>query len=94
MTVEEREIGSYPQASRAGERSGMLERMATSPTLRFLTLDDVCEILAIGRPTAYSLVRSGQLRALRVGDRGQWRIAAADLDAYIESMYSEASERQ
>lgn len=32
-----------------------------------LTVDDLMEVLAIGRNTAYALVRSGQIRSIKVG---------------------------
>lgn len=56
---------------------------------RFLQLADVCEILNISSSQAYALVRSGDLPAIRVGGRGQWRVEATQLEAYIERMYSE-----
>ena len=59
---------------------------------RFLTLADVAETLAISSSQAYALVRSGDLRAIKIVGRGQWRVEAAELDAYIERMYS-ATER-
>ena len=54
---------------------------------RFLTLADVAEELAISSSQAYALVRTGDLRAIKVGGRGQWRIEAAELQAYIDRMY-------
>ena len=54
---------------------------------RFMTLDDVREVLSISSTQAYSLVRSGGLRAIRVGGRGQWRIENAELEAYIQRSY-------
>ena len=59
---------------------------------RFLTLADVAETLAISSSQAYALVRSGELRAIKIGGRGQWRIESAELDAFIERMYA-ATER-
>ena len=55
---------------------------------RFLTLADVAETLAISDSQAYALVRSGALRALKVGGRGQWRVEASELEAYIERQYA------
>ncbi len=54
---------------------------------RFLTLADVQEILNISSPQAYALVRGGDLPAIQVGGRGQWRVEAAQLEAYIERQY-------
>lgn len=60
---------------------------------RFLTLADVSEQLQISSPAAYALVRSGELSAIQVGGRGQWRIEEAMLEKYIKERYAEA-ERQ
>ncbi len=59
---------------------------------RFLTLADVADVLNISAAQAYALVRSGDLRAIKVGGRGQWRIADADLEDYIQRMYAETEE--
>lgn len=58
---------------------------------QFMTLEDVQVVLSISRSQAYALVRSGDLRALRVGGRGQWRIELIELDAYIERCYQETN---
>nr|WP_139017680.1 helix-turn-helix domain-containing protein [Brachybacterium squillarum] len=54
---------------------------------RFITLENVREVLSISHAQAYALVRSGDLRAIRVGGRGQWRIENAELEAYILRSY-------
>lgn len=54
---------------------------------KFMTIEDLQEVLTISSSQAYSLVRSGQLRAIRVGGRGQWRIELTELEAYIERAY-------
>jgi excisionase family DNA binding protein len=56
---------------------------------RFIQLSDVCEILDISSAQAYALVRSGELNAIKVGGRGQWRVEATELESYIQRMYSE-----
>src|SRR3712207_6992279 len=43
------------------------------PTPRFLTLDDVAEILNVSWSQAYALVRRKELIAIQIGGRGQWR---------------------
>lgn len=58
---------------------------------RFLTLADVAEQLQINSPQAYALVRSGELKAIQVGGRGQWRIEETMLEQYIQDRYAEAS---
>ena len=56
---------------------------------RFIQLSDVSEILDISSTQAYALVRSGELNAIKVGGRGQWRVETSELESYIQRMYSE-----
>lgn len=56
---------------------------------RFLQLSDVAEVLNISQSQAYALVRSGELPAIKIGGRGQWRVEASQLEAYIERAYTE-----
>jgi excisionase family DNA binding protein len=59
---------------------------------RFLTLADVAETLNISASQAYALVRNGELEAIKVGGRGQWRVEASRLEDYIARMYSVTAE--
>lgn len=61
-------------------------------TPRFLTLADVAEVLNTSSAQVYALVRRGELPAIKIGGRGQWRVEAAQLEAYIEKMYAETRE--
>ncbi len=56
---------------------------------RFLTLADVAEILATSTAQVYALVRRGDLRAIKIGGRGQWRVETVELEAFIERMYDQ-----
>ena len=58
----------------------MTENNAEAPRARprFLPLQDVSEVLNVSKPQAYALVRSGDLPAIKVGGRGQWRVEATD----------------
>ncbi|HEV7824277.1 MAG TPA: helix-turn-helix domain-containing protein [Mycobacteriales bacterium] len=58
-------------------------------TERFLLLSDVADVLNISASQTYALVRSGELPAIKVGGRGQWRVERAKLEEYIERMYDE-----
>jgi excisionase family DNA binding protein len=57
-------------------------------TQRFIQLADVSEVLNISSAQAYALVRSGELPAIKVGGRGQWRVEAPVLERYIQDAYS------
>ena len=58
-------------------------------TPRFLQLSDVAEVLNISASQTYALVRSGDLPAIKIGGRGQWRVEASALEDYIQRMYAE-----
>ena len=56
---------------------------------RFLQLADVAEILNTSSAQVYSLVRSGELPAIKIGGRGQWRVEASELENFIARMYAQ-----
>ena len=56
---------------------------------RFLQLTDVAEILNISSSQTYALVRSGELPAIKIGGRGQWRVERTALEEYIQRCYEE-----
>ena len=56
---------------------------------RFLTLTDVAEVLNTSSAQVYALVRRGDLTALKIGGRGQWRVEATELEAYIQRAYAD-----
>lgn len=60
---------------------------------RFLTLADVAEQLAVSVAQVRTLVRTGELPAIQVGGRGQWRVEAAVLEDYIQRQYELTRER-
>ena len=57
---------------------------------RFLTLADVAEVLNTSSAQVYALVRRGDLEAIKIGGRGQWRVEASKLEEYIARMYTQA----
>jgi excisionase family DNA binding protein len=59
---------------------------------RFLQLADVAEILNISSSQTYALVRNGDLPAIKIGGRGQWRVERAALEAYIARCYEETKD--
>jgi excisionase family DNA binding protein len=61
--------------------------MAGTP--RFLTLADVAEVLNTSSAQVYALVRRGDLPAIKIGGRGQWRVESSQLEDFIQRMYVE-----
>lgn len=59
---------------------------------RFITLADVADTLSISAAQAYALVRTGELRAMKVGGRGQWRVETTELENYIQRAYATTEE--
>ncbi len=58
---------------------------------RFLTMGQVGEILNTSNAQVYALVRSGSMRAIKIGGRGQWRIGTEDLESYLEQAYRDTA---
>jgi excisionase family DNA binding protein len=63
--------------------------MAGMDTPRFLQLSDVAEILNTSTAQVYALVRRGDLPAIKLGGRGQWRVENSELEGYIARLYDE-----
>lgn len=62
--------------------------MSSGPTTpRFLQLADVAEILNTSTAQVYALVRRGELPAIKIGGRGQWRVESSELEAFIQRSY-------
>lgn len=59
---------------------------------RFLLMAEVAEQLNVSTSQVYHMVRSGELPAIKVGGRGQWRIERIKLEEYIERKYAETAE--
>lgn len=47
-----------------------------------ITIDELCELLMIGRTTAYKLLQSGGLKAFKIGK--VWKISRASVEQYIK----------
>jgi excisionase family DNA binding protein len=61
-------------------------------TSRFLLLSDVAAELNVSDSQVYHMVRSGDLPAIKIGGRGQWRVERAKLEEYIQRKYAETAE--
>lgn len=73
--------------SRVGELEDICQAADVSPKL--LTYDDTARVLRASPSTVKRLVRAKELSAVKV--LGSPRIAAADLDAYLERIAAEAT---
>jgi excisionase family DNA binding protein len=56
---------------------------------RFLTLADVAEVLNTSLAQVTALVHRRELKALKLGGRGQWRVEATELEDFIARMYEQ-----
>ena len=51
-----------------------------------MTIDEVCEVLMIGRNTVYKLLNTGELKAFRVGR--VWKIPREAVIAFIRDSFT------
>ncbi len=47
-----------------------------------ITINELCDLLMIGRTTAYKLLQSGELKAFKIGK--VWKISRASVEQYIK----------
>lgn len=86
---------AFPEKfSGCGKRGALLNLLSNHDqvTPRFITLADVANILNVAPAQVYALVRSGDLPAIKIGVRGQWRVEAAELEKFISSQYQRTAE--
>lgn len=60
---------------------------------KFLTIADVAEYLNVSAGQVRTLIKTGQLLAIQVGGRGQWRIDVDELEKYIQAGYAQTRQR-
>jgi excisionase family DNA binding protein len=78
------EVDNHPGESEGAKLDGVNEP-------RFLRLSDVAEILNISAAQTYALVRSGELKGMKIGGRGQWRVERDQLEAFITKAHDDTS---
>ena len=59
------------------------EQGGPQPRVRFLTVNEVADLMRVSRMTVYRLVHAGELPAVRVGR--SFRVPQDALDAYLRS---------
>jgi excisionase family DNA binding protein len=55
---------------------------------RFMDLDEVANTLSVSRAQVYALVRTGRLRAIKIGGRGVWAVERCALEAFITAVHA------
>jgi excisionase family DNA binding protein len=55
---------------------------------RFLTVNEVADLLRVSSMTIYRLIKEGEMPAVRVGK--SYRLREDDIDAYLAKQYTEA----
>lgn len=60
---------------------------------KFLTIADVAEYLSVSPGQVRTLIKNGELPAIQVGGRGQWRIEQSKLEEYIAHGYEMTREK-
>ncbi len=54
---------------------------------------DVARVLNVTVTQVYTLMRSGDLPALKIGKKGVWRVSQETLEAYLADLETEARQR-
>lgn len=62
--------------------------MAKLSESRFLTVQEVADLMRVSSMTVYRLIKSGEMRAARVGR--SFRVREEDVDEYLEQSYTQA----
>ncbi len=73
--------------SLAGEWKGVAVAQSFSKA-RFLTVQEVADLMRVSSMTVYRLIKAGDLPAVRVGR--SFRVSESDVDAYLASRYTQA----
>jgi len=81
-----------PTRGGANSRAEVNVTTPNHPGSRFLTLSDVAEILNISASQARALVLRQDLRGIKLGGRGVWRVERSALESYIDRLYQETEQ--
>jgi len=55
--------------------------------------DEVASVLNVTVSQVYTLMRSGELPALKIGRKGVWRVSREALETYLAALTAEAESR-
>ncbi len=81
---------SVPTGVRSLRRAGSREFSVGNglSKTRFLTVQEVADLMRVSSMTVYRLIKAGELPAVRVGR--SFRVSEPDVDAYLASRYTQA----
>ncbi|MGH2769266.1 MAG: helix-turn-helix domain-containing protein [Actinomycetota bacterium] len=65
-----------------------MNNLARDATSEFLTVSEVARMMRVSNMTVYRLIRSGALKAVRVGNR--YRLKESDVHKYLDESYVRA----
>jgi excisionase family DNA binding protein len=74
----------------ATEANGMTSDDLPAPLLKPA---DVARVLNVTVTQVYTLMRSGDLPALKIGKKGVWRVSRETLEAFLAGLETEARQR-
>lgn len=57
----------------------------------FLTIQEVAAYFQVGVAQVYSLIRSGELPAMKIGGRGIWRVDPERIEALVQRLHEETA---
>lgn len=76
-------VSDIPRCKHEEQRVSDTE-LQVAPARKALGIDDFCRLFGVGRTTAYSEIKSGRLRARKVGKRTL--ISFEDADNWLQSL--------
>ena len=51
---------------------------------KLLTFEEVLKVLRVHPNTLYSYLNAGQLKGIKLGGEGSWRVKESDLDEFVK----------
>ncbi len=76
---------TLPPAATQGRKGSAVAQ--SSATARFLTVQEVADLMRVSTMTVYRIIKSGELPAVRVGR--SFRVRDTDVDTYLGSRYTQ-----
>ena len=73
--------------------AGMALDAATGSAPRLLTIEQVADLCQVSTKTVYRAIRSGALKACRLGRGGAYRVKPEEMERWIEACIGAARER-